>query len=139
MMNDDKNLEEKKVTEKDLQDPKYTEAYSDESFWEKVKKVAKKVGLKGIYYALLLYYTLQKKDLPLKDKAIIIAALGYFIIPVDLIPDITPLIGFTDDTAALLLALKKVSEYIDNTVKEQAKAKIKEWFKISDEELNQLF
>jgi len=76
---------------------------------------------------LLLYYTLQKPDVPKKAKATIIGALGYFILPTDLFPDILPA-GFTDDLGALGLALIQVAMYIDDNVKAEAKGKLKQWF-----------
>ena len=66
---------------------KYTNYFTDSKFWEKMKEVTKKVELKVTSYALILYYVLQKDEVPLKDKIIITGALGYFILPVDLIPD----------------------------------------------------
>lgn len=128
----------KNIDEKELEDKKYSETYSETSFWNKVKEVAKKVGAKGIYAALILYYVLQREDVPKKAKAIIIGALGYFIFPLDLIPDITPLIGYADDIGALLLAIGKVSMYIDKSVKDQAKIKIKDWFNLNDDEIDLL-
>lgn len=124
--------------EKELENQKYSEAYSEESFWDKVKEVAKKVGAKGIYAALILYYVLQREDVPTKSKAIILAALGYFIFPIDLIPDMIPLLGFTDDVTALYIVVKKVSEYINEDVTAQAKDRMKDWFSISEDELNKL-
>lgn len=129
---------ENNFNEKELENKKYSEAYSEESFWDKLKNVAKKVGSKGIYAALILYYVLQREDVPTKSKAIILAALGYFILPIDLVPDMIPLLGFTDDVAALYIIIKKVKEYINEEVKSQAKEKMKDWFSISDEELDKL-
>lgn len=126
----------KDVNEDNLRDRKYSDAYSDDSFWGKMKGVAKKVGAKGIYYALILYYVLQKDDVPKSSKALIIGALGYFILPIDLIPDLMPIVGYTDDIAGLLLVVKQVWMYVDDDVKDDAKFKMQEWFDISDDELN---
>lgn len=126
----------KNVSEDNLKDKKYSDAYSDDSFWGKMKGVAKKVGAKGIYYALILYYVLQKDDVPKSSKALIIGALGYFILPIDLIPDLMPIVGYTDDIAGLLLVVKQVWMYVDDDVKDDAKFKMQEWFDISDDELN---
>lgn len=126
----------KNVSEDNLKEKKYSDAYSDDSFWGKMKGVAKKVGAKGIYYALILYYVLQKDDVPKSSKALIIGALGYFILPIDLIPDLMPIVGYTDDIAGLLLVVKQVWMYVDDDVKDDAKFKMQEWFDISDDELN---
>lgn len=70
---------------------------------------------------------LQKTEVPVADKAIIIAALGYLISPIDFIPD--PLHGgYTDDALALALAIAKVSMYIDEEVNRLAKQKLDDIF-----------
>ena len=107
---------------------RYSIHYSKESFWKKIRKYAKKQSKKPLYYALLLYYLLEDKDVPMTHKATIIGALGYFILPLDLIPDITPLVGFTDDIAALTACLKSLYESITPAVKEKAQKKVDEWF-----------
>ena len=63
---------------------KYQGNYSESGFWNKVKKVALKAGAKVIYVALILYYELADPNVSPKEKAIIIGALGYFILPLDL-------------------------------------------------------
>jgi uncharacterized membrane protein YkvA (DUF1232 family) len=55
-------------------------------------------------------------------------ALGYFILPIDAIPDIIPVVGYTDDLAGLVGALGAVSMYITNDVKKLAAQKMKNWF-----------
>lgn len=107
---------------------KYTDIFSDSRFWDKVKKAAKRAGIKVIYVALVLYYALQDPRVSSKDKAIILGALGYFILPVDLIPDFLPGVGFSDDLAALIFAMVKVSKGITPAVKDRANAKLHEWF-----------
>ncbi|MEH7382678.1 DUF1232 domain-containing protein [Bacillus sp. JJ1533] len=102
--------------------------YSDDKFWEKLKKFALRAGHSVVYTALLLYYVLQKPNLPAKARVTILAALGYFIFPVDLIPDLAVGIGFTDDLGALGVALFQVAMHIDEDVKAKAKAKLVDWF-----------
>ncbi|RJE90732.1 DUF1232 domain-containing protein [Paenibacillus sp. 1011MAR3C5] len=102
--------------------------YTDESFWEKLKKFAKKAGCKVVYAALLLYFALQNPKTPAWAKTVIIGALAYFISPVDAIPDITPVVGFSDDLGALAAALAIVAVYIDDEVKSKARAKLSDWF-----------
>ncbi|WP_423802578.1 YkvA family protein [Neobacillus sp. SAB-20_R2A] len=104
------------------------ENYSDDKFWDKLKKFAKKAGSSVVYAVLLLYYTLQKPEVPAKAKAIIIGALGYFILPLDLIPDVAVGVGYTDDLGALGVALLQVAMYIDEDIKNKAKEKLKDWF-----------
>lgn len=84
---------------------KFRKFFTESDFWEKIQKVARKAGIKISYAALLLYYVLRSPATPSSDRMKIIGALGYFILPVDLIPDYLPVIGFSDDLAALTWAL----------------------------------
>jgi len=106
---------------------KYQKDYSESEFWDKVRKVAKKAGVKVIYAALLLYYVLRNPATSAADRAKILGALGYFIIPMDLIPDFLPVAGYTDDLAALSWALYCVAKNITPEVKIQARQKLGEW------------
>ena len=117
---------------------KYTNYFTDSKFWEKMKEVAKKVGLKVTSYALILYYVLQKDEVLLKDKIIITGALGYFILPVDLIPDFIPIAGYTDDVAGMLFAIKKCMNYVDDEIKEKVSAKLVSWFNVEREYVDNL-
>jgi uncharacterized membrane protein YkvA (DUF1232 family) len=98
----------------------YEKHYSESSFWDKIKSVAVKAGYELINKALQLYYAMQSPSMPAKDKAIVIAVLGYFILPVDVVPDFIPALGFADDLAALVWALKTISSNITPEVKEKA-------------------
>ncbi|CAM5410360.1 hypothetical protein C2I17_16390 [Niallia circulans] len=102
--------------------------YSEKKFWSKIAKFGKKAGSSVVYAVLLLYYTLQKPNVPKKVKATIIGALGYFILPLDLLPDFLVGIGYTDDLGALGLALFQVAMYIDDDIKSKARLKLTEWF-----------
>ncbi len=110
----------------------YQGNYSESGFWNKVKKVAIKAGAKVIYVALILYYELMDPNVSPKEKAIIIGALGYFILPIDLIPDGIPVVGYTDDLAALLAAYAYVQGHLTPGVKFKVQNKMKEWFDIQD-------
>ena len=106
----------------------YQSNYSESGLWKKVKSVAKKAGIKTIYMVLLLHYVLKSPDVPLEDKARIYGALGYFILPIDLIPDFIPAVGYSDDVAALAFALHAVWKNVTPEIKEQAQRKLREWF-----------
>ena len=114
------------LTSKELQP--YGRHYNEEDFWKKLRRIASKVGVKVVYYALVLYYTMVGESVPMKYKAIIAGALGYMILPMDLIPDFLPFAGLADDWAALLAAVTYVSGSITATVKGRAKDKVREWF-----------
>ena len=106
----------------------YQSNYSESGLWKKVKSVAKKAGIKTIYMVLLIHYVLKSPDVPLEDKAKIYGALGYFILPIDLIPDFIPVVGYSDDVAALAFALHAVWKNVTPEIKEQAQHKLREWF-----------
>jgi uncharacterized membrane protein YkvA (DUF1232 family) len=108
--------------------PDYEKQYSDNSFWDKTKKYALKAGKDVIEKALQLYYAAKKPNTPAWAKTAIYGALGYFISPIDAIPDITPIVGFADDLGVLALAISTVAMYIDQDVKDRAKEKAKDWF-----------
>ena len=106
---------------------KYQENYSEDKLLDKMKKFAKKLGGKSIYYVLVLYYVLQSKDVSLQNKALILGALGYFILPIDLIPDVIPAMGFVDDGAALALAFKAVKDSVTPEIEAKAKEQLGDW------------
>lgn len=118
---------------------KYEKHYSEDSLKDKILKVAKSAGAKIIYGVLVLYYILQSDNVSTADKAKICGALGYFILPVDLIPDFIPVAGYTDDLAAIIWALYSVKKNVTPEIKQKAKDKLKDWFdEIDEEELDKM-
>ena len=69
---------------------KYASVFSDDKFWHKLARAFKQAGVKVVYAALVLFYSLQDPRISKRDNALIIGALGYFILPFDLIPDFLP-------------------------------------------------
>jgi len=117
----------------------YSKYFSESSLWEKIKKYSKSAGSKVVYAVLLLFYTMQDKNVGVKAKLSIAAAIGYFIFPTDAIFDLTPLIGYSDDIGVLLFALAQISSNISPEIKEKARTKLKEWFgEIDEEELQEI-
>lgn len=78
--------------------------------------------------ALKMYYAAKDSDTPLTAKASIYAALGYLISPIDAIPDITPIIGYTDDLGVMGAVLALVIAYIKEEHTRLAKETLKRWF-----------
>ena len=115
-----------KVNETSIQ--VYKKDYSEESLFAKLLKYAKVIGVNLVYKALQLYFVLQKPELSAADKAIVFAALGYLISPLDFLPDPTPGVGYTDDALAVALAFAKVFMYIDDEVRTLAKHKVDDIF-----------
>ena len=116
---------------------KYSSYYTEEKFKDKLLRVARKAGVKVIYAVFILYYALQDKSFPAKEKAIILGALGYFILPIDILPDVVPFIGYTDDLIALLFAIRQVYAHITPEIKTKAKEKAQSLFgHIGDKDLD---
>lgn len=114
------------INDKELQ--KYQEKCSEEGLLHKISKFGKLIGVEALYKALQLWYVLQKPEVPAKDKALIMGALGYLISPLDFIPDLTPVFGYSDDIVAITFALVKVQGYIDDEVKAKAKTLLRRFF-----------
>lgn len=113
---------------------KYKDKFTQQGFYDKIQCIAKRAGAKLVYVALLLYYLMQSDKISLKDKAIIIGALGYLISPLDAVPDAIPIAGLADDLGVLLYALNKVWSSVDDDMKKQAREKLSKWF--DDDEIN---
>lgn len=106
----------------------FEQAYSESSFWDKLKKYARLAGREVVEKALLLYYAMQEEKAPAWAKATIAAALGYFIVPLDAIADLTPAVGYADDLGVLALAVAAVASYINDDVRRKTADKIRDWF-----------
>lgn len=102
--------------------------YSDSRFWDKVMTYARSAGREVVEKALWLYFSAQHPKTPAWARSVIYGALGYFIFPLDAIPDLTPIAGYADDLGVLAAALATVAIYINDEVKVKAAAKMKAWF-----------
>jgi len=102
--------------------------YSEDAFWKKVGRIAGKAGSKMVYHALVLFYTLSDPSTPARYKTVIMGALGYLILPVDLLPDLLPFAGLADDWAALLAAVAYVTTAVTPQIKERARLKVEQLF-----------
>jgi uncharacterized membrane protein YkvA (DUF1232 family) len=120
-------------------DNKFSKYYSDKSLWEKIRKYSKDAGAKVVYAVLLLYYAMGDKSVSIKNKVMIAASLGYFILPTDAIFDLTPIIGYSDDLGVLIFALTQIASGITPEVKQKSRTKIKEWFSsVNESDLDNL-
>jgi len=104
------------------------EDYNESGFWTKCKNYASSIGQEGLEKALYLYFALDHKDCGAKEKATIYGALAYLVSPIDIIPDLTPFLGYSDDIAIIGAAIYSLTNIIDDEVKEKSKNKVKEWF-----------
>ena len=106
----------------------YAQYFNDSQLWKKLKKVARKAGRKAVYYVLVLYYVARDPAVPRSLKLKVLGALGYFILPLDFIPDFILGLGFTDDLAALAWALFTMRKYITPEIERKARERLREWF-----------
>ncbi len=107
---------------------KYRRFFSDSASWGKLRRFASAAGVKTVYSALLLYSAFRRQDTPAWAKRSIVGVLGYLINPLDVLPDLTPIIGYTDDIGFLGLCLVLVAAYINDDVRAQAREQIVKWF-----------
>lgn len=111
-------FDESKINEETLK--KYKNNYSEPSLLDKVTRYGKSIGISMVYKALQIWFVMQRPDVPASVKAVIAGALGYLISPLDFIPDLTPVLGYTDDLVAITFAFVKVQGYIDDSVNAKA-------------------
>lgn len=79
-------------------------------FWGKLKRLA--VKLPFAEDLLAAYYCAFDRQTPRHVQAALLGAIAYFILPFDAVPDMLPLLGFTDDAAILATALRMVATHI---------------------------
>lgn len=103
-------------------------AFSDQGFWQKVKRFAKVAGAQVLEPALKMYYAATDPATPAWAKAAMLGALGYFISPIDAIPDFTPLLGYTDDLGVLLAAAATTAAHITPEHVKKARETMQQWF-----------
>ncbi len=89
------------------------------SFWPKVKRVAVKLPFAEDLVAA--YYCAFDHQTPMQVKAALIGALAYFVLPADAMPDILPMLGYTDDALVLVTALRMVSGHVRDEHREAAR------------------
>lgn len=116
-------------TEEGLDSYNLSMTYSDEVFWEKLGGVGLHAGKTVVESALTLFYVAQDPNVPAKEKLLIGGALAYLILPLDAVPDFLPVVGFTDDLAAITGAVATVSMCINaDKAQEAARQKTRELF-----------
>ena len=89
-------------------------------FWKKLKRVAAKLPF--VEDLLAAYYCAFDRQTPRHVQAALLGALAYFILPFDFMPDLMPVLGFTDDAAVLATALRMVASNIKPVHRDAARA-----------------
>jgi uncharacterized membrane protein YkvA (DUF1232 family) len=92
-------------------------------FWGKFKRVAARLPFAEDL--LSAYYCAFDRETPRHVQAALLGAIAYFILPFDFIPDMLPVLGFTDDAAVLATAIRLVAAHITPEHREAARARLK--------------
>ena len=95
------------------------------SVWQKLRKHSVAIGQKTVYSVLLMFYAFRRSETPTFARTIILGTLGYFLAPFDSIPDLTPVIGYTDDLGVLSFGLVTIAAYINDEVRIKARKALK--------------
>jgi uncharacterized membrane protein YkvA (DUF1232 family) len=98
------------------------QARVERKFWDKLRKYIRHVPF--VDDLIAAYYCAMDASTPLHVKAVLFGALAYFIMPIDLIPDVIAWVGFTDDAAVLYAALRTIAPHIKDRHRAQAKVAI---------------
>lgn len=91
-------------------------------FWTKMRRIAKRTSFAR--EAVAAYYCATDPATPARVRLMLLAALAYFIMPADAIPDIVAGLGFTDDAAVLFAVWRAVAPEIKDRHRERAQAKL---------------
>ena len=93
-----------------------------DGFWPKVTRLAGKLPFAEDLLAA--YYCASDRNTPHQVRIILLGALAYFVMPIDVVPDFLPLFGFADDAALLAAAIKTVADAIQPEHRDAAKRKL---------------
>ena len=107
------------MTKIDEESLKRDEATVLRDFWGKLRRFAAQIPFAEDL--LTAYYCAFDPDTPLKVKGILLAALAYFILPFDVVPDFILGLGFTDDMAVLFTAVNLIRTHLTNAHRERAR------------------
>jgi len=101
---------------------------STQTIWEKVTTNYAKVGRDGIKQIVTLYYLVIDPTVSTLSKVAAVAALSYFVMPLDAIPDFLVGVGYTDDIAAVTAAVASLFSTITAEHQRQAEETVAGWF-----------
>lgn len=103
--------------------------YDLDQLYDRLKDISKKVGRASMRPILSLYYVLKSPNTPSSDKILIVSALSYLILPIDLISaNRIPIIGWIDEIAAIMLAYNKIKKHITLEIESEVEDTLEKWF-----------
>ena len=91
--------------------------------WKKLKRVAAKLPF--VEDLLAAYYCAFDRETPRHVQVALLGAIAYFVLPFDFVPDMLPVLGFTDDAAVLATAIRTVASHIRPDHREAARAALR--------------
>ena len=103
---------------------RYVKYFDEGKLFKKLKRISGIVSINLLYYILILFYLTSDSNIPIKIRIIFIAALGYLILPTDLVSDFIPGLGFTDDIAFITYAISSATNYITPEIQDKALNKL---------------
>ncbi len=112
----------------------YIEYYDESELSAIIGSIGKKIGKQVVMSILVIAALLSDTKIPMKTRMVFMAALGYLILPTDLVADFLPVIGFTDDIAFLTYVVSNAREYITPEIKDKARNQMGKWINEDTEE-----
>ncbi len=105
-----------------------------QELWTRLSSYLKSIGRVSARPILLLYYVMQSKDTPWKDKVTIFCALAYLVLPIDILDaKRLPIIGWLDEITSLAVAIQRMSKYITPKMEAETDAVLDRWFPVCTE------
>ena len=98
---------------------KLNEQRVDLGFWPKMRRVVARIPFAKD--ALSVWYCAKDDDTPIAAKGMMLAALAYFVLPIDAIPDVIAGLGYTDDAAVFAALLAIVGRHLKPRHREAAR------------------
>ena len=95
-----------------------------DDFWAKLKRVGRRIPFAEDLIAA--YYCATDPATPRRVKLILVGALTYFLLPMDAVPDLLPLLGFADDAAMLAAAISQVAGAINDDHRDKARETLRD-------------
>lgn len=106
-------------------DPKPVDVTVDEGL---LRNLLKRSGRLLVRPALEALEMVLEPATPHQARVTVLAALTYLVVPIDLIPDLLPVAGFSDDLVALTALLGLCRNHITPEIKQRAQRRLDRWF-----------
>lgn len=109
---------------------KVDEVRVERRFWPKLRRSVARIPFAD--QLLSVYFAARDPDTPTRAKGMMLAALAYFVLPADAVPDVLVGIGFTDDAAVIAAVIAILSAHIRSRHREAARQALAQMARIED-------